>query len=76
MSKKLTKALLRLCELEKKALETEVDFWKQEVKLNTQAFKEIVETNHGLHRELGEVRGKLKALAEENERLRKPDFCL
>lgn len=94
MSKRLTKALLRLCELEKKALETDVDFWKQEVKLNTQAFKEIVETNHGLHRELESLRSQntalpdqvekarferdqarveLKALAEENERLRKTD---
>lgn len=95
MSKRLTKALLRLCDLEKKALETEVDFWKQEVILGNQAFKEIEETNLQLQdglRELETLRSQntamrdqvakarlerdqarveLKALAEENERLRK-----
>lgn len=65
MSKQLVKALLRLHELEKKALESEADFWKQEVKLNTQAFKEITETNHSLHRELRGAKDEIAALREE-----------
>lgn len=85
MGKRLTKALLRLCELEKKAQETDADFWKQEVDGITEAFKEIEETNRQLQdglRELQSLRSQntalrdqarveLEALAEENERLRK-----
>ena len=73
MSKRLTKALLRLCELEKKALETELDFWKQEVKLNTQAFKEIEETNRQLQdglRELETLRSQNTAMSDQVAKVR------
>ena len=78
MSKRLTKALLRLCELEKKAQETDADFWKQEVDGVNEAFKEIEETNRQFREQAAKARFErdqawveLKALAEENERLRK-----
>lgn len=76
MSKRLTKALLRLCELEKKALETEVDFWKQEVILTNKAFKEIEETNRQLQDQVAKARFerdldrvKIQGLAGQNEQL-------
>lgn len=65
MSKRLTKALLRLCELEKKALETDVDFWKQEVILTNKAFKEIEETNRQLQSVITEEMALVASLREQ-----------
>lgn len=65
MSKRLTKALLRLCELEKKAQETDADFWKQEVILTNKAFKEIEETNRQLQSVITEEMALAASLHEQ-----------